>query len=104
MSKPMSEWLEHPDNQVMFEEIEDEMILMKSRGEFNDPSGSLNPDKFEAERNQRKSSLIEELIKEAPDEYLDKWDLQSRQLQNESDTATNLETEGFAPDQSPETS
>ena len=32
MSKPMSEWLEHPDNQVMFEEIEDEMILMKSRG------------------------------------------------------------------------
>ena len=88
MSKPMSEWLEHPDNQVMFEAIEDEMILMQSRGEFNDPSGSLNPDKFEAERNQRKSSLIEELIKEAPDEYLDKWDLQSRQLQNESDTAT----------------
>ena len=87
MSKPMSEWLEHPDNQVMFEEIEDEMILMQSRGEFNDPSGSLNPDKFEAERNQRKSSLIEELIKEAPDEYLDKWDLQSRQLQNESDTS-----------------
>ena len=88
MSKPMSEWLEHPDNQVMFEAIEDEMSLMQSRGEFNDPSGSLNPDKFEAERNQRKSSLIEELIKEAPDEYLDKWDLQSRQLQNESDTAT----------------
>ena len=104
MSKPMSEWLEHPDNRVMFEAIEDEMILMQSRGEFNDPSGSLNPDKFEAERNQRKSSLIEELIKEAPDEYLDKWDLQSRQLQNESDTATNLETEGFDSDQFPETS
>ena len=32
MAKPMIEWLEHPDNQAMFEEIEDQMILMKSRG------------------------------------------------------------------------
>ena len=89
MSKPMSEWLEHPDAQVMFEEIEDQMTLMQSRGEFNNPGGkSLNPEAFEAERNQRKSSLIEQLIQDAPDEYLSEWDLQSRQLQNESDTAT----------------
>ena len=96
MAKPMIEWLEHPDNQAMFEEIEDQMILMKSRGEFNkpkgNPRGNLNPDAFEAERNQRKASLIEQLIQEAPDEYLDEWDLQSRRLQNESDTVTNLET------------
>ena len=88
MAKPMTEWIEHPDNEAAFEMIEDQISLMQSRGEFNDPQGNLDPDKFESERNQRKSSLIEELIKEAPDEYLDKWDLQSRQLQNESDTAT----------------
>ena len=73
----------------MFEEIEDEMILHEESGGVQRPLGeSRTRTSFEAERNQRKSSLIEELIKEAPDEYLDKWDLQSRQLQNESDTAT----------------
>ena len=33
MAKPMIEWIEHPDNQAMFEEIEDQVYLMKSRGE-----------------------------------------------------------------------
>ncbi len=93
MAKPMIEWIEHPDNQAMFEEIEDQVYLMKSRGEFNNPGGkSLNPEAFEAERNQRKSSLIEQLIQDAPDEYLSEWDIENRNRQYESDTATNLET------------
>ena len=92
MAKPMIECIEHPENQAMFEEIEDQVYLMKSRGEFNDPQGNFNPDAFEAERNQRKLSLTEQLIQEAPNSYLSPWEIENRNSQNESDTATNLET------------
>lgn len=85
MAKPMSQWLDHPCNRVMFDRIEDRMNQMKSQGKFNDRRGNLDPDKMEAERNQRRLSLTEQLIQEAPDEYLDEWDLQSRrELRGES--------------------
>ena len=87
MAKPMREWIEHPDNEAMFQGIEDEITLMQSRGEFNDPSGNLNPDKFESERNQRKLSLTEMLIQDAPEEYLSEWEIENRNSQYESDTA-----------------
>lgn len=90
--KPMDEWLNQPRNQRMFEQIEDDVHLMYREGRFNDPQGSLDPDKYEAERNQRKLSLTEQLIQEAPDEYLTDQEIKDRRNLCEPSASTSPES------------
>ncbi len=91
MPKPMRQWLDHPRNRVMFEEIWSQLTLGKSQGKFNDPKGNLEPDKMESERNQRRLSLTEQLIQEAPNEYLREEEIEDRRSLQESDTPIGLE-------------
>lgn len=61
------------------------MMSKISLGEFNRPgTRQLDPDAAEAWRNQQKLSLTEQLIQEAPDEYLSEWELECRHGQDES--------------------
>lgn len=57
MARPIEEWLNHPDNQWMFDRITEEMTTKICLGHFNYPgTKQLNPDAAEAWRNQQKSS------------------------------------------------
>ena len=91
MPKPMRQWLDYPRNRVMFEEIWSQLTLGKSQGKFNDTKGNLEPDKMESERNQRRLSLTEQLIQEAPNEYLREEEIEDRRSLQESDTPIGLE-------------
>ena len=81
--RPMQEWLDHPDNQAQYLRIVDDVHQEMREGKHRVPGSPLNPrqidpDSMERELNSRKSALTEQLIAEAPDEYLDEWDLQMR--------------------------
>ena len=51
----------------------------------------IDPDSMERELNSRKSALTERLIAEAPDEYLDEWDLQMRRERSADPNEEDLE-------------
>ena len=91
----MQEWLRHADNKPLFDWMYGQ-ILYEQRVEdmFRNPDGSLNPDLVELEKNQRRLSLEENLIEEAPNEHLDEHDLKMRRLQSEPASELDGEDEG----------
>ena len=94
--RPMQEWLDHPDNQAQYSRIVDQVWEEMREGKHRVAGSPLNPrqidpDSMERELNSRKSALTEQLIAEAPDEYLDEWDLQMRRERYADPDEENLE-------------
>ena len=85
MARPIQEWLNQPQNKALFDKITEDMNQEYAQGKYRrkDEPNVIDPDAFEAERNWRKSSLTEQLIEEAPDEYLSEHDLKMRRQRYE---------------------